>query len=78
MNIDDIKLICVKDYKSKTWCVYPENIGCLIIQVDNLEDAPKELAKSFQAILKYGFEKGVHEIHNIDITEGSVIPPKKY
>ncbi len=65
MKIDDIKLICIKDKKSNTWCVFPKNISGLVVQVDNIEDAPKELAKSFEVMLKYGFDKGVHEIKEL-------------
>jgi hypothetical protein len=65
MNRDQWKLICVLDKESGTWCVYPESIPGLVCQVDKLEDAPKELSKLFEVMLKYGFEKGVHEKYEL-------------
>lgn len=61
MKVDDIKLVCIHDKDSDTWTVYPENLTGLIVQVDKLEDAPKELAKSFEAMIKYGFDENIHE-----------------
>ena len=62
MNIDDFKLICIHDKESNTWCVYPKNISGLVVQVDDIDDAPKELAKVFEAILKISFKKGWNEM----------------
>jgi len=70
MKTDDIKLICIHNKDSDTWTVYPKNITGLIVQVDKLEDAPKELAKSFEVMLKYGFDKDVHEKHESSLNGG--------
>ncbi len=69
MKTSDIKLICIKCKQSGTYTVYPANITGLIVEVDNLKDAPKELAKLFEVMMEYGFDKGIHEIHELDINE---------
>lgn len=65
MKIDDITLVCLRFKGDEPWTVYPKNITGLVVQVDDLKDAPKELAKSFEVMLKYGFDKNLHEIHEL-------------
>jgi len=63
MNISDIKLTCIKRKGIKGWTVYTKQISGLIVQVDRLEDAPTEIAKSFEVMMKYGFDRKLHEIY---------------
>lgn len=70
MKVEDFKLICIKDDASNTWIVYHSIFTGLIVQVEDLKDAPKEIAKSFEVMLKYGFDKEIHELHTLS-TNGS-------
>jgi len=63
MTDDQFKMICIHELESETYCVYIESMPGLIVQVDNLCDAPKELAKSFEVLLKYGFDKGNYDTY---------------
>lgn len=62
MKPEDFRLICIYDEKAKVWCVHPENEPdrSLMVQVDNLEDAPKELAKLYEAMFTIAFKKGLY------------------
>lgn len=62
MQLDETKLICIKEKESNTWLVYANNMNGLMVQVEDLKDAPAEMAKSYQAILEYGFSQGIHKI----------------
>jgi len=63
MKAEDTKLICIQD--GNAWCVYPEKMSGIIVQVDDIKDAPKELARSFEAIFRHGFDTNIHEIYNV-------------
>jgi hypothetical protein len=69
MKIEDFKLVCIKDKGSDTWSVYLNILPGLISDVKALEDAPKIMAELFEATLKYGFNKGIHEIHDLSNSE---------
>ena len=62
MKAEDIQLVCIEETGSKTWCVYPNGMKGLVVQVKNLDDASKELAKSFEALLRHGFDNETHII----------------
>lgn len=62
MTKDAFKLICIHDLESGTYCVWAKSMPGLVVQVENLEDAPREMAKSYECILKYGFKENLHEI----------------
>ena len=62
-NLDDFRLICIKDKEIGGFTVYLERFPLLIVEVKKLKDAPKEIATSIEAILKYGFDTNIHEIH---------------
>lgn len=63
---NDIKLVRVTSDNDGDGCfVFPKNMPCIGVQVDNLEDAPKKLGKMFEAILKYGLKKGEYDTIHI-------------
>jgi hypothetical protein len=69
MKIEDIGLIIIKDVTSNTYTAYPKNksLTGMVVQCDKLEDIPKEMAKSYEVMLRAGFnEKGVHTLHRIE------------
>ena len=60
MKPEDFRLICI--YDDGGWCVHPEKepYRSLMVQVDKLEDAPKELAKLYEAMFTIAFKKGLY------------------
>lgn len=68
MKNEQFKLICVKDPRGG-YTVYMKSMPGLIVEVEHLCDAPKEMAKSFEAILSYGFDEGIHEVYDAIIKE---------
>ena len=62
MRPEDFRLVCIYDEEAKVWCVQVEKdpFRSIIVQVDKLEDAPKELGKCFEAMFTIGFKKEIH------------------
>lgn len=60
MQIDAHKMICMHNRDSDKYCCYIDSMPGVIVQVDTLEDAPKELAKIVEIFLKMQMKKGIH------------------
>lgn len=65
LRIDRIRLTCVKDPNMKGYTVWSDQIRGLIVEVDKLEDAPEEVAKSIKVILSHGFDEGWHAVYEL-------------
>ncbi len=48
-----------EDKESNTFTVWLTHIPGLVVQVDKLEDAPKELATSLEVMVQFEIKKGV-------------------
>ena len=59
MKPEDYTLVCIYDEKHEVWCVHPqqEPFSHLMVQVDDLKDAPKQLAACFEAMCEMAFKK---------------------
>lgn len=57
MKKEDMKLMVIKDLKSNTLTVYPLLFPAIIVQVDDLKDAPKELAKSMECMFQLSIDE---------------------
>ena len=66
MKLEDLKLTCVKDPGVGGYTVWMDSFKGLIVQVEDLKDAPKQIAKSVEVMLMYGFDKNIHDIFEID------------
>lgn len=64
MKITDLELITIQD--GNGWTVYPKGLSGLVVQVEHLEDAPKELASMLEAALVFIIQKGKVEIVKLD------------
>ena len=72
MKLEDLKLTCVKDPSGLGgYTVWMESFKGLIVQVEDLKDAPKQVAKSLEVMLMYGFDKKIHDIFEPD-SEGNI------
>lgn len=82
--IRDVHIKCVTDEtrRFKTIVQDQDGMGCtawmkafpgLIVQTDFLSEVPKQIAISLEVMLKYGLEKGVHEV--IELKD--IFPPEK-
>ena len=60
MKIEEFKLVCIYDSVAKVWVVFPESMPAIVVEVDTLSDAPKEIATSYRYILEHGFKEGIH------------------
>lgn len=65
VRIDKIRLTCIKEKDVPCYTVYSDQIPGLVVQVDKIEDAPKELAKSFEVMLMHGFDEGWHAVYEL-------------
>lgn len=67
MRAEDFELIIIKDKASGTYCAYPKNekLSGLIVQVDNIEDIPREIATSFRVMLEMAFEKKMYDLSEL-------------
>jgi len=61
MKLSDIKLICIES-EDNIWTVYVDKMPGIVVEVKDLKDAPKEIARSFECFLKYGFDEKIHKI----------------
>lgn len=52
MDLNDLRLVCLHDTDNNVYTVYPENFKGLVVQVDDLNDAPKELGNLFEVMMK--------------------------
>jgi hypothetical protein len=62
MKEEDYKLIVIEN--DGTYVAHFENptLKGITVQCENIEDIPKEMAKSIEVLLMYGFDKGTHDI----------------
>lgn len=60
MKLEDLKLTIVKD--EGAYVAWMEQLPGITVQVDHIEDIPKEIAKVLKIMLEYGMEQGVHYI----------------
>jgi hypothetical protein len=72
ITLNNYQLVCVKD--SGAWCVYLRNMPMLIVQVDDLKDAPKQIAAALEAMLMHGFDEGEHSLY--DVSNGNKLDEK--
>jgi len=66
MKDKDYKLIIVKDGNEYTAYFENPTLKGIIVQCCILQDIPKEIAKLIEVMLKYGFDKNIHEVININ------------
>lgn len=64
MKLQDLKLICHYDQYSGQWLVWPELFPSIIVSVENLDDAPKEIGHAFATLYDFSLSKG-----NIELVE---------
>ena len=68
MKIEDFEIVIIKNGDSGVFTAFPKNetLSGLVIQVDNFEDIPKEIAKSFKAMIEYSFEQKQYSITDFE------------
>lgn len=64
MKKEDIKLICIWEEESETYTVFPSGISGVVVQVKDLEDAPKQLSKSIEALFVYSLRENNIHVYN--------------
>lgn len=66
MKQEDFKLIAmqIKENLEEGYCCWIACLPAIIVQVKEIQDAPKALAKSFEAFIKYGLK-----IENFEIVK---------
>ena len=64
MKIEDFKIIIIKNSDSGTFTAFPESrtLSGLIVQVNKIEDIPKEISKLFSAMINHSFDTNNFEI----------------
>ena len=62
MEAGKTKLICVKDPDIGGYTVWPEAMPGMVIEVEDLKDAPREMAKLYRVVLEHGFKEGEYTI----------------
>jgi len=62
MDKNKAALVCVED-KSGGWTVYLAALPGIVVEVENLSDAPEKISNALNDILKWGFDNNVHIIH---------------
>lgn len=62
MNIEKTKLVCIKEPITGTYTVYAKEMPGIIIQSDDLQSIPAQMADAYQAFLSLGFIQGIHEM----------------
>lgn len=71
MKLEDLKLTCIEAPGVPGYTVWMDSFKGLAVQVEDLKDAPKEIAKSLEVMLMYGFDKKIHDIFKLD-SEGNI------
>ena len=64
MKIKDFEITIIKSLDSGTFTAFPKNkkLSGLIVQVNDINEIPKELTKSFEAMITYSFEQKNYKI----------------
>lgn len=58
MKREDTKIIAVKSEGDPVWCCYMKALPGIPVQVENIEDAPKELANMFRVLAELSVKSG--------------------
>tara|TARA_R110002049_G_scaffold309180_1_gene518149 strand:- start:32399 stop:32599 length:201 start_codon:yes stop_codon:yes gene_type:complete len=66
MNLEKIKLVCIKS-KQGGYTVFAKEIPMLIVEVENLNEAPSKLAEVYRLALEYGFDNDLHIITELSV-----------
>lgn len=58
MNINDIRLMCLKNEDTNKWTVYPEGMSGIVVEVEDISKAPKKLATAMASAFEYALYAG--------------------
>ncbi len=61
MKFEDFKLTII-EFPDGIYTASLDSFKGIIIQTNDIKDVPKQIAKSLEVMLMYGFDKGIHEI----------------
>lgn len=61
MKQEDSRIIIEKD--GDIYVAFVASIPGVIVQTESMENIPKELAKSFEALFRYNIKKGNYQLH---------------
>lgn len=64
MKATDLKLTII-EYPDGVYTAWMVSFPDIIVQVDNIKDVPKKIARSLEVVLMYGFDIGMHDISKI-------------
>lgn len=64
MKVEDFKIQIIDNGGNYTAFLNHKDFTGLVVQVESLEDIPKQLSLSFEAMLQYSMENNNYEITN--------------
>lgn len=64
MKIEDTQLICIKSNNSG-YTVFPKLMPGVVVEVEDLKEAPAKISKALESIFEYGFKNNIHIIKKL-------------
>jgi len=65
MDLQDLKLTII-EHPDGVCTAWMDSFKGLIVQTNSIDDVPKEIAKSVEVMLMYGFDKKIHTVYKIE------------